>query len=66
MSSNRRNQRRQEQRRQRQTRRREIRTQTIEEAGPVEFSGPMGFMQRHIKSHKKALTLIKLITKISF
>ena len=50
VSSNRRNQRRQEQRRQRQTRRREIRTQTIEEAGPVEFSGPMGFMQRHIKS----------------
>ena len=50
MSTDRRNQRRQEQKRQRQTRRRDIRNQNIEEAGPVEFSGPMGFMQRYIKS----------------
>ena len=50
MSTNRRNQRRQQQRRLRQTRRREVRTQASDETVPIEFSGPMGFMQRHIKS----------------
>jgi peptidylprolyl isomerase len=50
VSSNRKRQQREEQRRQRQTQRRQgRRDSTSEPVGNVEFTGPMGFMQRHTR-----------------
>lgn len=50
MSSNRKRQQREQQRRQRQTQRRQgRRNSTYEPLGHVEFTGPMGFMQRHTR-----------------
>lgn len=52
MSSNRRQQQREQQRRQRQTQRRQSRRNQetfTESIGHVEFTGPMGFMQRHTR-----------------